>query len=234
MPGTARRPVNHRPDWRRRRILTGIVALVVAGTGIAAGGQATGWWGGGELAERTAQVIEETFDDTVITEVSPEAAGKIGEFNTAHAREVASTSKLKLVAVPRPNESYCLAPATDSEPYLGMVCTDGSSGLPAAQESIVATWATGTPGDQAWHLLGRIVSPDARSIALFDMNLSLEKNGFFVAEIPADRWAALDQAEGKLTIYDDDGRLLSERCVALGPSPCRCPTTRVSRRAAIS
>lgn len=143
----------------------------------------------------------------------------IKNVDLTRARTVAHAGDVDLVALPEANGGYCLAPSTSERTYLGMVCTDGSSGLAPAKESMFLAWAFRSGEAPVWVVLGRITDADASGLSLAGYELDLEPAGFFLVDVPAALGDPPGYSEARLAVVDSSGETIRQADVTLGPSP---------------
>ena len=188
--------------------------LMIAGGAVAA--VAVGpWWQEGEPPANP-----EVVDRQLVPHGGfPPAADR------ARARTVARADGAALVAAPVGESGYCLIPSLPGSPDIGFSCTyqvrDVASGTSDEFRSYARPAADGEP---RWIVYGRITDPRARVLDLSEaagvpLALELRPGGFFLADVPEQRWRALANTAGRGRILDGSGETLRTGCVDWGPSP---------------
>jgi hypothetical protein len=202
----------------RRAVLAVAVAialLLVGGVAVAA---VTGipWWEEGEPPANP---------EVVDRQLVPHEGGFPPAADRARARTVARANGAALVAAPVGNSGYCLIPSLPGTPDVGFSCIyqvkNAASGASDDLRSFARPAADGEP---RWIVYGRITDPRARFVDLSEaagvpLKIPLETGGFFLADIPEERWSALANAAGRGRILDAAGETLRTGCVNWGPPP---------------
>jgi hypothetical protein len=202
------------PLRRRWLIPVGALALLlIAGAAVAAVGGLP-WWQSGSPP------------------VDPQAVAAVARDNmpaaveTAHARTVVHDGGAALVAVPLGQTGYCLIPTLGDRGVLGAQCEYQVRNPGSGDDDRLESYAepASRPGGPAWVVYGRITDPDAAVLDLTQaagahFTIALQPGGFFLAEIPTDRWTALANGAGPGRILDASGKTLRTGCVNWGPSP---------------
>lgn len=203
----------------RRGIFLAVAFFVLVGAGVAVAGQASGLWSSvGRPAVREAAAIDEmmtkiTADPTRTRD--PRRRDPDG-VQTDAATMVAQARAVNLVVLPTEMGGYCVGPSTATEPYLGLVCTDGSTGVAPSEEDLIFSWAV---EPDTWVFLGRITDSAVREISVGGVNISLTDEGFFIGSVPSARWAQLASTVAPYEARDERGRSRASGCVMLGPAP---------------
>jgi len=205
-----RAAVNEDHRRRRRRRVTAVAAAALLGVGGAAIAAVTEapWW------QDAAPPVNPRIVDRQLKDLDDLPAGA----DRSRARTVAEVEGAALVAVPLGQTGYCVIPSLPGSPDIGFSCQ-----FQAADElrSYAQSRSRGVP---RWILYGRIV--DARAAALdlstaagVRFRVPLKRGGFFLADVPQSRWAALSGGAGEGQIVDASGGTLRTGCVNWGPSP---------------
>jgi len=196
-----------------------MVFLALLGASVAIAGQAAGLWSSaGQPAVREAAAINEMMnkitDDPTRTP-DPRRRDPDG-VQTDAAKIVAQAEGVNLVALPTEIGGYCVGPSTAAEPYLGLVCTDGSTGVAPSEEDLIFSW---TVEPDRWVFLGRITDHAVRELSVGGVDISLTDEGFFIGSVPSARWAQLASTVAPYDALDESGRSIASGCVMLGPAP---------------
>ena len=214
----SRKP-QQRPMLRRRWLMPALAAalLLVTGAAVAA---VTGipWW------QNAAPSVNPAVVDW---QLSPPADGNAfpPTANRADARTVAQADGAALVAAPVGESGYCIIPSLPRSPDIGFSCTyqvtDPASGNDDDLRSYARPASAGTP---QWIVYGRITDPNAATLDLSQaadvpFEIALQPGGFFIANIPADRWSTLANQAGPGAILNASGTTIRSGCVNWGPSP---------------
>lgn len=209
------RRLAERPERSARRFLalvlrrprTAVVltaALVVVGGSLAAVNELA-WWQAGAPP------------------VDPQAVASIARANlpanvdTSRARTVARAGDAALVAAPINENGYCLIPTLRGRGDLGGQCEYQLVDLQQGRSDRTASLARRDPA--AWIVYGRITDPRAAKIDLGAFSVPLVTGGFFLAEVPEDRWPTLSGRANAGRILDASGAVLRTGCVNWGPAP---------------
>jgi hypothetical protein len=106
------------------------------------------------------------------------------------------------------------------DPDLGFSCTyqvrNAEDGTSDEFRSYARPASQGTP---RWIVYGRITHPDAAALDLGAFTVPLRPGGFFLANVPEDRWKRLANTAGEGKIVDSSGATLRTGCVNWTPSP---------------
>lgn len=192
----------------RRYILIASALMLVAAAGVAAGGNAVGWWDGKPVPGEG--VLREQFS-------KPELLNKV---DLARARVVAAIPNVDLVAVPQLDGGYCITPMVAGDTDMPITCDEG---VDANQRDVVMSWSIAKGHTSRWVVAGRITDAGATSVSLFDLQVELAPDGFFLASIPPERWKQLHRSSGTLTVAGSQGETIREACFTLGHSPQEIP-----------
>jgi hypothetical protein len=205
---------------RRRRYRTVAAALAILALSTAAVASTRQWW---------TDAAPATNQDVVDWQLAPERLPDGSSEQPADpklARTVAHTEGATLVAAPSEGGGYCLLPQLDrqlgasaGETALGFGC------VPATGDGQGGGSAFGTlMAADGWFVYGRITDTEATAIDLSDaagqpLRVDLAANGFFIAPLPNETWARLDDRVDEITILGDDGHVLRHACVPFSPAP---------------
>jgi hypothetical protein len=203
----------HRPRPRglmRRRRLTLVVALaalLLAAASFAAVKEVP-WWQDGTPP------------------VDPEAVASVARDNmpanvdVSRARTVATAGDAALIAVPLGKTGYCLIPALDRRATLGAQCdyqvADVEQGRDDRTVSAISLATKSAPA--RWIVYGRITDPRAEKLDLGVVTVDLTAGGFFLAQVPEEKWQTLSGSANPAAIIGA-GDVLRRGCVSWGPSP---------------
>ena len=141
--------------------------------------------------------------------------------NVADARTVARSGTAALVAVPLETNGYCLIPTLAGRGDLGAQCQGPIKHASPGENDQFSSYAqpAGRSGGPAWLVYERVTNPGAAAIDLGPLSVDLRPGGFFLAEIPSDRWHILDSTANHGAILSANGTRLSTGCVNWGPGP---------------
>lgn len=204
---------------RRRRLLVAAFAaglLLATGAAVAAVTVAP-WW-----QDADPPVNPEVVDRQL---TAPKEESFPPTADRSRARTVAKANGAALVAAPVGETGYCLIPSLPGSPDLGFSCVyqvkDPEKGTSDDLRSYARPAAAGTP---RWIIYGRVTDPRAAALDLtpaagFPFTVALQPGGFFLADIPESRWAALANKAGPGKIVDASGNTLRRGCVNWAPSP---------------
>lgn len=202
-----RRRASERRGGRRFAAAVAGSLLLVGGVAVAAVTQAP-WW------QDAAPPVNPSVVDRQLRDLEglPTAADR------SRARTVAEVDGAALVAVPLGKTGYCLIPSLPGSPDIGFSC------LFQAGDEFRSYARPASQGAPRWIVYGRITDPRAAALDLhpaagFPLTLALKPGGFFLANVPEDRWAALAGQAGEGKIVDASGATLRTGCVNWGPSP---------------
>jgi hypothetical protein len=203
--------VQRRP--RRRRWLLAVAAgglLLAAGAAV---GAITGvpWWDNAEPPVNPKVVDWQLAPHADGSNFPPTA-------DRSRARTVAKEDGAALVAAPVGKGGYCVIPSLPGSPDLGLSCVY----QPGDEFRSYARPAS--DGIPRWIVYGRIIDPDAATLDLSEaagvaFEVPLEPGGFFLANVPENRWNELSGQAGKGEVLDASGATLRTGCVNWGPSP---------------
>lgn len=196
---------------RRRRLRVATAAIAVMLVSVAAVAAATGvpWW------QNAAPPVNPEV-------VNRQLAPQIGESfpptaDRALARTVAEWKGATLVAAPvGKKDGYCLVPALPGSPDIGFSCE-----YQLTDE--VRSYAQPAP-EARWIIYGRFTDKRAATLDMTDavgagLKVTLQPGGFFIADLPKDRWSALDSGAGPARVLDSTGTTLASVCLNFGPAP---------------
>lgn len=179
------------------------VALVLVGGSVAAVIQQP-WWQGGESPVDPRSVVSLARDNLP------------ANVDTSRARTVARLGEAALVAAPLDESGYCLVPSLGGRATFGGSCVYELLNPEQGGSDLTRSLA---PQAGPWLVYGRITHPRAAAIDLGPFSVPLRAGGFFLAEVPEARWAALDGRANSGRILDASGGTLRAGCVNWGPSP---------------
>ncbi|HJX46324.1 MAG TPA: hypothetical protein VJ375_00655, partial [Gaiellaceae bacterium] len=113
-------------------------------------------------------------------------------------------------------DGYCLIPAVPGSADIGFSCE-----YQLTDE--VRAYARPAP-DPRWVIYGRFTDERATTLDMSDavgasLRVTLQPGGFFIADLPKDRWSALDNGAGSAVVLDSNGKTLASVCLNFGPSP---------------
>ncbi len=204
------RAVQRDHSLRRRRRQIGLVALamlVLCGGAVAA--SKAPWWQSA-AAPVNPEVVDRQLAPAVEQGFPPSA-------DRSRARTVAEWKGATLVAAPVGDTGgYCMIPALPDSPDIGFSCEYQA-------DDEVRAYAR--PGANArWIMWGRFLAPEAATIDLgtaigAQLQVTLQPGGFFIADLPQSRWAALDDGAGRARLLDSSGGTIESVCLNFGPSP---------------
>lgn len=200
---------DHRMRRRHLRVATAAIAVVLVGAGTVAAAARVQWW------QNAAPPVNPEV-------VNRQLAPQIGESfpptaDRAHARTVAELDGATLVAAPvGTKDGYCLIPALPGSADIGFSCE-----YQLTDE--VRAYARPAP-DPRWIIYGRFTDGRAATLDMSDavgasLEVTLQPGGFFIADLPKDRWNALDNGAGSADVLDSNGKTLARVCLNFGPSP---------------
>jgi hypothetical protein len=202
--------VNRDHARRHRRLVwvAAVAAALLAAAAVAAATQQPPWWESGTppvnpkvVNEQLAPIKGESF---------PPSADR------SRARTVAELKGATLVAAPVAKDGYCMVPALPREPDIGSSCEYQLTDEVRSYSS---------PGkDPRWIIYGRLTDERAATLDMSDavgasLQVKLQPGGFFIADLPAARWSALDDGTGAAKVLSGSGKTLATVCLAFGPSP---------------
>jgi hypothetical protein len=200
--GTAvRRDAAQRRRRNRLTLATAVVILVV-GAGVGVAGTYDDWWTNNAPAVQPSQ----------LGEVAQENKSVGIDLDLSKKATVARTDDAVLDAVATNGGSgYCMSLFVGTR-HMGSSCTTVS-------DSEYRTRAD----DSHWIGYGRILDANAASLDLSGAGLAahvhLERGGFFLFDIPQDRWSALDGRSGDVSILDASGKTIRKACIYVGVAP---------------
>jgi hypothetical protein len=204
--------ISPRP-WRRPRVLlaAAVGALLLATGAAVAAIEGVPWW------EDAAPPVNPTVLDW---QLAPPADGS--DFpptaDRSRARTVATADGAALVAAPVGKGGYCVIPSLPGSPDLGFSCIY----QPGDEfRSYARPPSDGTP---RWIVYGRITDPGAAALDLSEaagvpFEVPLKRGGFFLGNVPSNRWSVLSGRAGEGKIVDASGATLRSGCVNWGPAP---------------
>jgi hypothetical protein len=155
--------------------------------------------------------------------VDPQAVASIARANlpanvdASRARTVATAGDAALIAVPINESGYCLIPTLQGRGNLGGQCEYQLVDLEQGHSDRTTSLTRSDP--QAWIVYGRITDPRAAQIDLGAFTVPLATGGFFLAEVPEDRWPMLNGSANAGRVLDASGTTLRTGCVNWGPAP---------------
>jgi hypothetical protein len=200
---------DHRTRRRHLRVATAMIAMILIGAGTVAAATQAPWWDNAAppvnpwvVNRQLAPQIDQSFPPTA---------------DPARARTVAELDGATLVAAPVGNkDGYCLIPALPGSADIGFSCE-----YQLTDE--VRAYARPAP-DPRWIIYGRFTDERAATLDMSDavgasLRVTLQPGGFFIAELPKDRWSALDNGAGSAVVLDSNGKTLASVCLNFGPSP---------------
>jgi hypothetical protein len=183
---------------------TSIVVLAVAGVAVA--GRAAGWWASGQPVLDKASVAA-TFNKP----------GLKSRVDLSRARSVASSGQMGMVAVPEVGGGFCVAPTLQGETDLPVVCDDAKG---AESHDVFISWSLpGGVDEGSWAVAGRTGKSGAEKVLAFGLAANVTDQGFFFAAVPAERWAQLSRASGRVSILNSAGNEVGATCAHLSDSP---------------
>jgi hypothetical protein len=207
------RGVADRPR-RRRHVLAAALAaslLLVGGAALAAVTVGP-WW------QDAPPPVNPRVVDRQLT--APKDASFPPTADRSRARTVAQADGAALVAAPVGESGYCLIPSLPDSPDLGFSCTyqvnNPEAGTSDEFRSYARPRSQGTP---RWIVYGRITHPRAAALDLGAFTVPIRPGGFFLANVPEDRWRALANTASEGKIVDASGATLRTGCVNWTPSP---------------
>lgn len=201
--------------WRRPRLLGAVAVaalLLVTGAALAAI-RGVPWW-----EEAAPPVNPKTLDWQLAAPADgsrfPPTADR------ARARTVAQEDGAALVAAPVGKGGYCVIPSLPGDPDLGFSC------VYQRDDEFRSYARPPSDGVPRWIVYGRIVDPEAAVLDLSEaagvaFEVPLQPGGFFLANVPEDRWDELSGRAGEGRILDASGETLRTGCVNWGPAPDR-------------
>ena len=218
--GTAVRR-DHARRVHKRRITVLVAAITsVALTGVAIAGTFDDWWSGGKRVVHPAAVNEAMSENDGLIPIDLSKKATVAEIPGA-----------QLVAVATKSGGYCLTTFRQ-----GKLVDSSCSDEPVKDDGTASTFLTRTspppnphfgqstsPSEQFWIAAGRITDRRAAMLDLSSVGLSpdvqLDRGGFFLFEIPRDRWASVDGRHGPIEIRDASGTTIRTGCVNVGFAP---------------
>jgi hypothetical protein len=188
---------------RRNRVtLATAVVILVVGAGVGVAGTYDDWWTNNTPAVQAGQLGEaaqENESDGIDLDLSEKAT-------------VARTDDAALDAVAaNGGKGYCLSLFLDGTKGMGTSCT-------TVADSEYMTRAD----DSHWIAYGRILDPGAAVLDLSGVGLGrvpLERGGFYLFDVPRDKWSTLDETHGDVAILDSAGATIRKACVYVGVAP---------------
>jgi hypothetical protein len=211
---------DHNRRQRHRRVLiTALATLSVAFASVAVAGSYEDWWTGAAPAVHAGAVDEAMHenDGLIATDLSKKAT-------------VATLSDSQLVAVATKSGGFCLT-AFHDEKSVGSSCSDE----PTKPDGTASVYESRTSypldshgnllpsAEQFWLGYGRVTDANAASLDLSSVGLPatvhLTRGGFFLFDLPRDKWGSLDGAHGPIVIRDASGKTLRSGCINLGLAP---------------
>jgi hypothetical protein len=199
-------------SWiRRPRVLVpALILFALLATGVAFAVDGIPWW---ETAPAPSN------QEGVDLELAPDVNSDFPPSpDRTRARTVAKTDGAELVAAPVGDDGYCLAIFVDGHSAAGHSCE-----YQATDEAY--TYARpGIVGDPHWLVYGRFADPKAAILDLSEaagvpLLVQLHYSGFFLANVPKDRWELLSRQSGEARLLDRSGATLRTGCVSWGPGP---------------
>jgi hypothetical protein len=159
--------------------------------------------------------------------VDPEAVASVARDNMPanvdvhRATTVATAGDAALIAVPLGASGYCLIPALDRRATLGAQCDYQVADVEHGRDdrTVSATRSGSTAAPARWIVYGRITDPRAEKLDLGAMTVDLTAGGFFLAEVPKEKWETLSGSANGGAIIDGAGDVLRRGCVSWGPAP---------------
>jgi hypothetical protein len=224
---------DHRRRRRRRRALTVAFAVfTIAGAAVAATQE---WW-----VDAPPATDQPVVDFQLAPTRFPDGHTELLA-DPKLARTVARTAGATLIAAPsaKGDGAYCMLPQLPRLPgesagaaALGFGCVGRAAG-PKGHGSTFATFTAERAGEQVWFVYGRITDDAAASIDLGEaagrpLRVELGRAGFFIAPLPREAWARLDDRWDEVAVVAGDGRVLRRPCVPFSPP------TRGSSRTAVA
>jgi hypothetical protein len=200
---------DHHVRRRRLRIVIAVIAVMLVGAGTVAAATQLPWW-----QNAAPPVNPEVVNRQLAPQIGqsfPPAADR------ALARTVAEIDGATLVAAPvGKKDGYCLIPALPGSADIGFSCE-----YQLTDE--VRAYARPAP-DPRWIVYGRFTDERATTLDLSDavgasLEVTLQPGGFFIADLPKNRWSALDMGAGPADVLDSKGKTLASVCLSFGPSP---------------
>ena len=215
--GNLRLAVNRDHRRRRHRRLAALAAapLVIA-AGAAIASDRVPWW------QDAAPPANPRIVDR---QLAPGRASFPPAADRSRARTVARSDGAALVAAPVGESGYCLIPSLPGSPDLGFSCEYQVRNADEGGGSMFRGYARpASAGAPRWIVYGRITDPAARTLDLTraagaPLAVPLAPGGFFLADVPESRWAALSNRSGKAEILDGSGETLRTPCIHWGVSP---------------
>jgi hypothetical protein len=193
---------------RRATLVVAIAALLLAAAAVAAVKEVP-WWQDGAPPVDPAAVASVARDNMP------------ANVDVSRARTVATTGEAALIAVPLGESGYCLIPALDRRATLGAQCdfqvADVEHGRDDRAVSAIRLASASAPA--RWIVYGRITDPRAAKVDLGAMSVDLASGGFFLAQVPEEKWQTLSGSANRGAIVSSTGAVLRRGCVSWGPSP---------------
>jgi hypothetical protein len=188
---------------RRRLSVAAVLAAVVLVAGVAVAGTYDDWWTNSAPAVQPAQ----------LGEVAAENKSAGIDLDLSEKATVARTDDAALDAVAtNGDKGYCMSLFLDGTKGMGTSCT-------TVADSEYMTRAD----DSHWIGYGRILDAGAAALDMSGAGLParvpLERGGFFLFDIPRDRWKSLDGRSGDIAVLDSSGKAIRTACVFVGIAP---------------
>jgi hypothetical protein len=208
-------PTKTRGVWPRPRVLAAVAvgALLLVSGGALAAIHGVPWW---EEAEPPVN------PKVVDWQLAPHADGSNfpPRADRSRARTVAKEDGAALVAAPVGDGGYCLIPSLPGDPDLGFSC------VYQPDDMLLGYARPPSDGTPRWIIYGRVVDPEAATLDLskaagVTFEVPLQHGGFFLANVPEERWDNLSGRAGEGRILDHSGETLRTGCVNWGPAPSR-------------
>jgi hypothetical protein len=200
---------DHRMRRRHLRVGVAVIAAILIGAGTVAAATQIPWW------DNAAPAVN---PEVVNRQLAPQSGESFPPTaDRGLARTVAELDGATLVAAPLgKKDGYCLIPALPGSADIGFSCE-----YQLADE--VRAYARPTPSPR-WIVYGRFTDERATTLDLSDavgasLKVTLQPGGFFIADVPKDRWNALDYGAGSAAVLDASGKKLASVCLNFGPSP---------------
>jgi hypothetical protein len=200
---------------RRRRLL---IAAALAASLLLVGGAAlaavrVGPWWQDAPAPVNPRVVDRQLAPVKDVSFPPTA-------DRSRARTVAQADGAALVAAPVGESGYCVLPSLPGSPDLGFSCTYQVNNPEAGTSDDFRSYARPpSQGPPRWIVYGRITHPRAAALDLGAFTVPLRPGGFFLANVPEDRWKALANTASEGRVVDSSGATLRTGCVTWAPSP---------------
>jgi hypothetical protein len=193
--------------YRRRRLLVAALAvsLLLAGGAALAAVTVGPWWQDAPPPVNPG-VVDRQLTAPKDTSFPPTA-------DRSRARTVARSDGAALVAAPVGESGYCLIPSLPGNPDLGFSCSYQLS------DELRSYARPASQGTARWIVYGRITNPHAAALDLGAFTVPLRPGGFFLANVPKERWKELANTANEGKIVDASGETLRTGCVNWTPSP---------------